>query len=240
MSSIEGEHGPSTEEPGFRQRALRGTERSLEGAHATEALLGTATAVLALVALLGVLPEMLAPIAIVVFGVALLFEGAATASRYQRLSAIVPAREHEQAQVGGGITIEVVAGAAGVALGVLALAGIEPSVLLPIACMVYGAAYVMSGGLHPALESWVERGEAMLHNAVPATRRHQLTHRAVGTGAATRSLAGITSAMLGILALAAVGPATPLALASLLTLGIAGLLGALAFTARMSTLSHQS
>lgn len=240
MSTIQGSEEPTVEESQRRRDALLGAERALEGAHAAEALIGTAAAVLALIALAGIQPQLLAPIAAIVFGVALLFEGAATASRYQRLSSVIPAREHEQAQVGGGLTVEVVGGAAGVALGLLALAGVEPSVLLPIACMIYGAAYVMSGGLHPALESWVERGELSLQTTLPSSRRERLTHRAVGTGAATRSLAGIASAMLGILALAAVGPAVPLTLASLLIIGLASMLGALAFTARMSVISEHS
>jgi len=185
------------------------------------------------------MPDVLAPVGTTVFGVALLFESASTASRYQRLASIVPAREREQAQVGGGVTVGVVGGAAGVALGVLALVGVEPAVMLPIAAMVHGASYVMSGGLHPALETWVERGEASLHATHSASQRERLTHRAVATGAATRSLAGVAAAMLGILALAAVGPAVPVTLAARLTLGVAASIGALAFTARMNRLSHQ-
>jgi hypothetical protein len=221
-----------------RREALRLAERSLEGSEAAEALIGFAAEAMSVIALAGVLPSLLGSIATAVLGIAMLFEGAATASRYQRLSAVVPVREHEQAQVGGGLTVEVVGGAAGIALGVLALVGIEPSTLLPIASMVFGAAYVMSGGLHPALETWVERGEAWLGASTDDGRRNRLTHRAVNAGAAARALAGIASAMLGILALAGVGPALTFSLVAMLTLGLAAVVGASAFSARMSTLSH--
>jgi len=44
--------------------------------------------------------------------------------------------------------------------------------------------------------------------------------------------------MLGILALAGVGPALTFSLVAVLTLGLAAVVGASAFSARMSTLSH--
>ncbi|MBM4376993.1 MAG: hypothetical protein FJ095_18075 [Deltaproteobacteria bacterium] len=108
---------------------------------------------MAVLGLAGVMPSLLGSVATTVVGIAMLFEGAATASRYQGLSALVPVREHEQAQVGGGLTVKLGGGAAGIALGVLALVDVEPTTLLPFASMVVGGAYVVSGGLHPALET---------------------------------------------------------------------------------------
>jgi hypothetical protein len=238
MTDTEQPRSPQGDEPQRREYELRLTEKSLENSNTAEALLGAAAAVVALLALAGVLPNVLAAVGTVVLGVAMLFEGAATAARYQRLAEVVPVREQEQAQVGGGLTVEVVGGAAGAALGLLALAGVEPQVLLPIASMVFGAAYVMSGGMHPALETWVERGEAVGPAHSIERRRDLITHRAVSAGAAARALAGVASAMLGILALAEVGPARTLSLVALLALGLAAALSASAFRARMSTLSH--
>lgn len=238
MERMESEPGKSEERGAGRGEALRLAERSLEGSHAVEAVIGIAAAALAVLGIAGLFSERLAAGATVALGVALLFEGAATATRFQRLTSIIPVREHEQAQVGGGLTVEVVAGATGIALGVLALVGIDPNTLLPVASMVFGAAYVMSGGLHPALETWVERGESSLGSPRAAGRRDILTHRAVNAGAAARALAGIASAMLGILALAGVGHAVTFALVSTLTLGLATVVEASAFGARMSALSQ--
>src|SRR2546430_1850611 len=98
---------------GTRRDELRVTEKALGGSNATEALIGGAAAAMAVIGIAGVIPLALAGVATIAIGVALIVESAAAAARYQKLSWLVPVREHEQAQVGGGLTIEVIGGAAG-------------------------------------------------------------------------------------------------------------------------------
>ncbi len=238
MANIEQQQGmpPAGPDHGTRRDELRLTEKALGGSNATEGLIGAAATAMAVIGLAGVISFQLACIATIALGVALIIESAAAAARYQKLSWLVPVREHEQAQVGGGLTIEVIGGAAGVALGVLALLGIEGLVLLPIAMLVYGASFLLSGGVQPALETWVERGAigAPAHDA----RRERIAHQAVNAGAGARALAGIAAAVLGILALADIGPTLTLTLVALLALGVAALLSGSAFSLRMTTLMH--
>ena len=225
---------------GARREELRVTENALGGSNATEAIFGAAVAVMAALGLARIMPFYLAAIGTIGIGVALIIEGATAASRYQRMSSLVPVREREQAQIGGGLTVEVIGGAAGIALGVLALIGIEPFVLLPIATLVFGASFLMSGGVHPALETWVERGEVGtgVGFAAGEIQRERVTHQAVNAGAVARALAGLGAAVLGTLALADVGPLLTMTLAALLVLGVAALVSGSAFSVRMNTLMH--
>ena len=87
--------------------------------------------VLAILGLAGVVPMYMAFIATIVLGVALLFEGWALASRYSKLLSEMGGGLLTATELGGGITAEFLAGAAGVALGILALLGVVPMVHCP-------------------------------------------------------------------------------------------------------------
>ncbi len=222
-------------EPGrdYRREELWTTERSLYDWNVVGALLGITAAALAVLGLANVLPVYLAAIACIAIGAALLVDSAGGALRYQRLAVLATARDFEQAQVSGGLTIEALSGVGGVALGVLTLVGLAPSVLLSVAALVYGAAFLMSGGVPLALETWVERSEPSV-GVEP--RRGRVAHQAVNAASGARALAGIAAAVLGLLGLASVGPALTLTLVAFLALGGAAILSGSAFSVRMGTL----
>src|SRR5262249_28083397 len=131
--------GPEDRER-FTRRGESEREKSIKvlaGGSMTEALCGAGTVVLALLGLAGIMQGMLASIATIVFGVALLAQGGAIAARFSRLvHETQPYEWNTRTELGGGMSAEFLGGGAGLVLGVLGLLGVATSVLIPIAVIV--------------------------------------------------------------------------------------------------------
>lgn len=190
------------QQAGQEQREL--TYRSITGGSALEALGGVGVIALAIVGLTGTIPLYLAPIAAITYGVALAAEGASLTSRYSQL-----ARADgliQRVEIGGGAGAELVGGLAGGILGILALIGIAPVVLISVAAIVFGAAMLLGAGSEARIGTIAsEIGHPMVSNAV------------IGS-AGVEVLVGVGAVALGIVALTGIVPMS-LALIALLTLG---------------------
>lgn len=215
---------PTIEPRPERERGVtKRTEKTAEvilGGSTAEAVAGAAAAVLVVLGLLGVLPLYMASIATIAIGAAMLVEGGSIAARMNRL--------HNGARystVGSGIAVETLGGATGIVLGVLALVGIEPWTLLPIAAIVMGGTYLIGAGA-------AQQVEQMIHQHSPG---EESLHQAVNVSAGARVFVGIAAATLGVLVLVGVGDApVVLTLVALLALGAAELLFGSAMGARMA------
>lgn len=173
-----------------------------------EAVGGIATIALTIIALSGTSPGFLLATATIVFGAALLIEGTSIVTDYANvLSSVAGAAG---IQVGtGGIAAVFLSGITGIILGILALLGINPFVLISVAVIVFGSALVLSSGAMMNLHMFKARlgGEFVMASAVTGT-------------AGAQALAGIAAIVLGILAVAGTATAT-LTLVALLVLGAA-------------------
>ena len=195
---------------GHERRTLRPEERTmvrtLAGGASVETLAGGAAAILAIIGLTGTRMFELASISAIVAGAALVALGAAIAMRWATI-----ARRVDETFVGAnlerGHQTELVAGAIGIVLGVLALFDVAGRVLLPIAVLVFSAALLRTGAAEPDV----------VHLARPGPQR-PYGGSFVRTSADALVLAGIAGIVLGILA------CTPLG--SWLTLCLVALLGA--------------
>ena len=87
---------------------------------------GIATIVLAIIGLSGVKPDILASIATIVFGAALLIQGGAMLSEFAEME-VTP--DAHVATGGGGLSALFLVGVGGIVLGVLALLGVRPPIL---------------------------------------------------------------------------------------------------------------
>ena len=87
----------------------------------SEAVGAIAIIVLSIIGLAGTAPETMLAIATIVIGAAILMQGANTASEYADLLTVEETHSAAPAGVGGGVTLEFLAGGAGVVLGILAL-----------------------------------------------------------------------------------------------------------------------
>lgn len=182
-----------------------------------DALGGVATIVLAVVGLAGVKSEMMAAIATIVFGVALLVEGGAMLSEYANIVFPSGSRSASIENFGGaGLSAHFLVGAAGIVLGVLALLGIQSVILTSIALIAFGAAMVLSSNsvwkLHQLKRTMLPvDGQSISGTAI-------LANEMASESAGALSLAGLAGIVLGILAVAGLNPIV-LTLAALIALG---------------------
>jgi hypothetical protein len=201
------------------------TARVLAGAGIGELVAGAGAVVLPIVALAGILPDMLLSISALAVGGALLFEGGAVASRYQRLLTELGSRL-DLIEIGGGLSAEFIGGCAGIVLGLVALLGVHPNLLMPIAAIVYGGTFVIGAGMTAEMRTMT----------LPRTEGHEtvrmVARSAISTAAGMRVLAGLGAIVLGILGLIVV-PVVTLSLVAFLGLGGALLLSGTAIGGKM-------
>ncbi|HPZ96868.1 MAG TPA: hypothetical protein PLT93_01915 [Phycisphaerae bacterium] len=196
------------------------TAEVIFGGSTAEAVVGAAAVVLAILGLANMWPGYMASIATIAVGAALLFEGGAIASRYSDL-----ARRTGASEIGGGVSAEILGGAAGIALGVLALLGIMPSALTPIAIIVFGGALLIGSAATARLNA--------LSTVKMSDRARDVTRGAIEMASGTEVLIGIAAIVLGILALLGMAPRT-LVLIGLLALGATVLFSGAAISSRMA------
>jgi hypothetical protein len=208
-----------------REREEKQSAKVVAGGSITEALAGLAAAALAIIGLAGILPGYLAAIATIAVGVALLAQGAAVAARWSRLVAETPGYEWDpRTELGSGMTGEILGGAAALVLGILALVGVAPFILIPVALLTIGGAMLLGTG------TTADLGRAPGLGAAPRLER---TTREISMAASgTQLLIGIAAIVLGILALIGFDPLV-LSLVGLLATGASILFSGSAVSSRM-------
>jgi hypothetical protein len=181
-----------------------------------DAIGGIATIVLAIVALAGVHRETILPIAVIVFGAALLIQGGTMLSEYA--SIIFPAgstsASSEQFGVGSLSSLFLV-GVAGIVLGILALIGIAPEVLTAIAVIAFGSVLMLTS---TAVRHLYMLQSSASSTAAPRAGTELLAGEMASGSAGVQMLAGLASVVLGILAVLGINDGV-LALAALIVLG---------------------
>ncbi|HEX3407900.1 MAG TPA: hypothetical protein VHS81_11735 [Caulobacteraceae bacterium] len=181
---------------------------------ATESMGGVAVVILAILALVGVVPRVLTPIAGIIFGAAFIVEGAAVAARQAALAGA-------DVELTGGVTVELAAGLAAIVLGVLSLIGITSPILMGALVITGGAALMLSAGV-------VGRMDGMTTLAAPTN-----------SAAAAHLLAGLAAVVLGILALTNAAASAVLTTVALLVLGGSLMLSGTAMSTAMLRLFRQ-
>ena len=190
----------------------------MEAGSIGEAVGGAAALGLAILALIGLLPITLAAIAAIALGCGMLVGGAALSRRFS-LGLPAAAASRARQEVVGALGMQAIAGIAAVVLGVLALLGIRPLLLLSISALVLGGALLTGGaGVARLARSsrWL-RGDG--ESVAPAAGWWEAE-------------IGVAAVVLGILALTGHDPAT-LTIVALLSVGAALLIGGSLLTARL-------
>lgn len=196
----------------------RTTARAIIGGSSVEAIGGATAVVVAIIGLAGFLPTYMAAIATIAIGAALMFEGAAIFARWKALTRAEPGLR-------GGVGTEVFGGAAGIVLGILALVGVVPNILLPVAAIVFGGSLILGGAVEAEAADVISYRDP---------RRAHLFHETAQASGGVMVLVGIGAAVLGILGILTVGPVLTLTMVSMLAIGGAVLVGASALVARFS------
>jgi hypothetical protein len=198
--------------------------REVETGTLSETLSGAGALALAILALIGVIPSVLGPVAAIAAGVALVTGGGSIAARALTLVGS-RSRYDVRRQIVGGLGMEAVTGAGGAVLGLLALLGISPVTLLPVAGIVLGTSLLMASGALTRLEGLLNE----------TNTGHETSHRTLYVATGSDFLVGIGAIVLGILALAGYSPVT-LSLVALLSIGAAVLMSGSTLTVRFLAL----
>jgi hypothetical protein len=188
-----------------------------------DAVAGALVAVVAMIGFAGEAPRTMVGLSFVGAGTAFAVEALGTARRSNKLAAPNdPVRE----QIVASAFAELFTGTAGAILGLLALIGIEPLVLLPIASISFAIALLFGTGAAVQLDT------IAAHLEPSQTRR--VIHEAVVGASGARLLVAFGVLVLGVLALAGVERVT-LLLTVAMSLAVALLLGSVSFGDRMSS-----
>jgi hypothetical protein len=130
------------------------------------------------------------------------------------------------AELGGGLTVEILAGLGGIALGVLSLVRVAPFVLAPIAVIAFGTALVIGSGVKARLN----------HLAISSQTEERLVYRitreVILAATGVEILIGLSVMALGVLGVIGIYPAA-LSLIGILAAGSFILLAGTAIGTRM-------
>lgn len=195
------------------------TERSVLKAETTGSLVevagGVAIIVLSIIGLarignVGPLPA----ISTIILGAAVIAEGGTILTEFSRLLGMSTGTT-SVAEFSGGMTNEIVIGAAVLVLGVLSVLGVVPATLVPAAIIVAGALLLVGAAN-------VQRMNSVKISALPTGEAAQaLLHSAISAATGFQVLAGIASIVLGILALSSTVHVAVFSIVGLLVLGAA-------------------
>lgn len=172
---------------------------------------GITVAILAILALAGIHPKLLSEIAAIIAGLTLFFEGGAVLAELDRVLSLTNVA-HERRGFVGGLSAEMLAGAAAAVLGILALFGIIGGGLVSIAVIVLGVGLLMGAGVLAELHALKLRDGAIVAG-----------HGRIGLTASSQALVGLAAIVLGILSVIHIHQWT-LAIIGLLVIGISTLL----------------
>lgn len=192
-----------------RHDDIQTTRKVMAGTYSVEALAGAAVVTLTILALVDVLPVYLTAIAVIVAGGAFLVEGAGLGARAKQIRRSLQAKGVNTGGLIGGVSVQLLAGVAGVALGVLALIGMSPNLLLAISAIVFGSALLLG----PSATREVSRLEQ--EHPYEASVAHESLRASNGA----RAMVGAGAIALGILALIGVGPVVTLIVIAILAVG---------------------
>lgn len=186
-----------------------------------DAMGGIATAVLAIIGLAGWRPELLAGVATIVFGAALLIQAGTVLSEYSQVLAAGGILETaSDAFSGDGLAAMFPVGIAGIVLGILALLGVASYVLTAVSVIAFGAALMLSA--QSVRRLYRMQAEARRASVGAYSVREFLAGEMAAGSAGIQFVVGLAAMVLGIVA--AVTAATTLdtellTLAALLIVG---------------------
>jgi hypothetical protein len=195
---------------------------------------GVAVGVLAILALIGLLPRVLMAIAAIVFGASMLIEGLGISGEYRKLARWLAETSPERFELAGGTGIEVAVGIAGIVLGILALIGIAPATLIPVLVIAGGA------GLMMAVATVHRLNDLRLTSMGVSDFGRSLHSEWLAGGAIVQALGGLSALVLGILSLVWAGTTAAgygtLSEIGMICLGVAAAIGGGAIAGRSTML----
>lgn len=176
---------------------VRQTEKVVAGGSDTAALAGLVAIVLVILSFIGILRTPFAAISAIAIGFGLFVQGLAITRRHDQIRDELAASGQTATArgLGTGMTVELIAGLFGIALGIIALVGGAPHILLSIAAIVFGVALIMGSSLTTRLNELAVTSAHLEGVQLEAGRA------AAQTASGLEVLVGVGAVVLGILSL---------------------------------------
>lgn len=191
-----------------------------------EMVAGGAAVILAILGLAHSMPTLMTAIATVAVGLAVMFAGASITAGYSKLLNTASERPLGVARLGGGMSVEIIAGGTGIILGVLALLKIAPLDLSAVAVIVYGSALLFGKGAATRLK------DLEIETMEKRVSVQRVAEEAVETAMGAQTLIGVGAIVLGILSLVGIASLV-LTLVALLSLGVAIVISGMTLSTNM-------
>ncbi len=213
---------------------MKPPEKIAAGVSFIEGITGLGAVALAIIALAGLYPEILAAIATIALGSALVFEAGTIGARFKALEEETLVQQHHQFHWSqrGGITNGFLAGAAGIVLGILSLLKIDANILMPVAVIVFGASLIMDSGVRTRLSAL----ETEYFGTTGLSR--DLVQESTSVTSGTEVFTGLAAVVLGVLAIIGIAPMV-LTLVGLLSVGASILLVGAVVGGRMTKIIQE-
>lgn len=211
----------------------RASERTLMNGSVVDSAAGLGAIVLTILGLLGVIPSIMAALAILALGVGFLSQGVSAQARYGTITGATSDTHMGPGGFGSGLAAETVGGLATLALGVLTLIGLSPFVLIPVAVIALGATMILGSTMLYRLNEYL-----LSHEGKSDEERAASDQAARGTSS-IHLFVGIGAVVLGILTLVGGPTSYTYSLVALIGVGAANLISGAELVNRSTVaLSH--
>jgi hypothetical protein len=211
----------------MKEETLKQEELEIAGGSMGEGIAAIGAVALGILALIGIMPQILIPIAAIAIGTAFFLEGGTIVRQITKF--VSESRNIRSETFSGGITAELLAGVVGITLGILALLRIVPIILLPVVAVVCGAALIIGGTITARLNSMA------LEMLNESERVNKVSHETISAAANIRWLVGLGVITLGVLGLIGIQPLI-LSTIAFLSVGFVNFLIGTAISGRMINL----
>ena len=188
-----------------------------------ELVVGIGAAVLAILGLVGQLPEVLLAVAVVAIGAAFIVKSRSIITRFHVFTK--ETSDIATDDLAMGMATEFTAGVAGVVLGILAMMGFVPLIMLSVSAIVFGLSLVVGVGAENSLNE-IESACGTTHHGV-----REKVKETISAASAVPMLLGISAAVLGVLSLVGIVMPMILILTAVLAVGGAMAFNGIALTA---------
>jgi hypothetical protein len=206
----------------------------ITGGSIAEILVGLGAIALACLGLANVAPVVSLGVCVIAVGCGLIMQGTTIAGSFSTLLRQTSEGEIGKTNFGGGVSKELLAGLAGIGLGISSIVGLIPGVLVPVAAIVLGATFIASSRSISKLNGLMVK----YSNATDASK--EVAGAAITDASGLEVLVGLAAVTLGIISLVTgiVAAAATIILIAFLVLAIGTFLTGVSLSGR--TLSSVS
>lgn len=197
----------------------------VSGGRMAERIAGGAALILTIIGLIGLFRDEALAVATMAIGVGLMMVGGTIARHlYKRVE--TSDEPISYAELGGGVSTELLGGVGAFLLGLLALLNVAPAVLLPAAAIVLAGAMMLGRRATMELQDLTVRGSRMSDDTREAATQ------TVSIAAGAQSFIALAAVIMGVLALSGLSPIV-LSLTAVLLMGASMLMRGVALTGRV-------